>query len=269
MIMVWLVLILLVSYSLNELVINVSRGQEDSNIFQQSITGNISSDIVTIEYVTTSGVGVTQLTDFRAGVTITSVTVPGEQELGQPRYQVFCFLSSSPPDIIPPEAVTKLRQKHPGTVRVAEENKGTSVVDNTVGLVVSRSGVLSNHLATMCKEAKETTFAPPSLIQAYQEGTIQGARGRKGDQERPSVESFTLNELSWDKLERCANVEPGSNESCICSLDNCVYWYPCSLKYCHNNGGEGEHRCGIRTCSKCTTLRFISKNKNLCSWDFL
>jgi hypothetical protein len=29
--------------------------------------------------------------------------------------------------MIPAEAVTKLRQKHPGTVRVAEENRGTLV----------------------------------------------------------------------------------------------------------------------------------------------
>ena len=30
-------------------------------------------------------------------------------------------------DLIPVEAVTKLRQKHPGTIRVAEENRGTTV----------------------------------------------------------------------------------------------------------------------------------------------
>jgi hypothetical protein len=29
--------------------------------------------------------------------------------------------------MIPAEAVTKLRQKHPGTIRVAEENRGTLV----------------------------------------------------------------------------------------------------------------------------------------------
>ena len=43
--------------------------------------------------------------------------------------------------------------------------------------------------------------------------------------------------------------------------------YPCALKYCRNREGEGEHRCGIRTCRKCTTYRFPTKFKNLCLWD--
>jgi hypothetical protein len=42
-------------------------------------------------------------------------------------FQVFCFVSAYSGEMIPAEAVTKLRQKHPGTIRVAEENRGTLV----------------------------------------------------------------------------------------------------------------------------------------------
>ena len=91
-----------------QLVINVSSGEPDANIYRQSVTGNLSSETVTIEFLTTAGVGVVQVTDFRAGLTITSVTVPGEEELGEPEYQVLCFVTPGVGDMIPPEAVTKL-----------------------------------------------------------------------------------------------------------------------------------------------------------------
>merc|ERR1719394_1544021 len=148
-----------------ELVINVSRGREDSVAYRQSLSGNVTSDTVTIQYVTPSGSGVTQVSDFRTGVTLTVVTIPGEEDLGEPRYQVLCFVGVGTADLIPPEAMTKLRQKHPGTVRVAEEYRGTTVLDNQVSLVPARSGHLSRHLPHLCKEARDTTFAPVSLLE--------------------------------------------------------------------------------------------------------
>ena len=52
-------------------------------------------------------------------------------------------MATSSTDMIPPEAMTKLRQKHPGTVRVAEESRGSSVVAHPVSLVPARAGHLS------------------------------------------------------------------------------------------------------------------------------
>ena len=62
--------------------------------------------------MTPAGNGVYQLTDFKAGVTITSITVPGELDMGLPGYQAFCFVTPGTGDIIPAEAIFKLRQKH-------------------------------------------------------------------------------------------------------------------------------------------------------------
>merc|ERR1712107_636470 len=118
-----------------------------------------------------------------------------------------------------------------GAVRVAEESRGRVVMDNSASLIVNKAQYLSSHIPHISKEAKETTFV---------------------------------------QLERCAQMSYNDLEPCLCVVDACVHWYPCSLKYCRNNSGDtGEHRCGIRTCSKCTEMRFTARSKHVCSWDEL
>ena len=136
-----------------QLVINVSSGEADANVYRQSVTGNMTSETVNVEFLTPSGHAVIQVADFRSGVTITSITIPGEQELGEARYQVLCFVSPGTGDMIPPEAVTKLRQKHPGAVRVAEESRGRVVMDNSATLIVNKAQYLSPHIPQLCREA--------------------------------------------------------------------------------------------------------------------
>ena len=77
-----------------QLVINVSRGKEDSVPYRQALSGNTTTETVNIEFVTPGGTGVTHVTDFRSGVTITVVTQPGEEDLGQARCH--CVFEISP-----------------------------------------------------------------------------------------------------------------------------------------------------------------------------
>ena len=86
MIILLVVLLLTLHPHTAQLVINVSRGNEDSVPYRQALSGNTTTETVTIEFVTPGGTGVTHLTDFRTGVTITVVTQPGEEDLGQARY---------------------------------------------------------------------------------------------------------------------------------------------------------------------------------------
>lgn len=253
---VLLILTLLLGGNVCELIINVSRAGEDASNFRQTLRGNTTSDIVIIEFVTPDGTGVTQVTDLKSSSVITSVTIPGEEELGQPKYQVVCFVSSHPGDMITAEAMTKLRQKHPGTVRIAEEARGSVVQDNPLQVLVPRSSVLSVHLAGMCKEARESTFSSEHELSSILRGGDVSKVSRKAGQ-------------GYEELRRCYLTPQGSPGKCLCALQVCVNWYPCALKYCRNQSGEGEHRCGIRTCSKCTTHRYMAHNKNLCSWDEL
>ena len=76
----------------------------------------------------------------------------------------------------------------------------------------------------------------------------------------------------YEELPRCFNLHPGSSviaqdQACICSRQVWILWFPCSLKYCRNRDGEGEHRCGIKSCQKCLTFRYKAKSKLHCSWD--
>ena len=247
----------------SQLVINVSSGEAEANVYRQKVTGNVTSDTVTVEFVTASGQAVTQVTDFGSGVTVTRVTVPGEQELGQDRYQVLCFVSPGTGDMIAPEAVSKLRQKHTGVTRIAEESRGRVVIDNSASLIVNKAQYLSSHIPSLCREAATSTFVPEHLISQYKEGVIGSKKGEK----RYSLNSH--NNEQYGELTRCAKTEPSVTEQCLCVIDVCVHWYPCSLKYCRNNNSNdnGEHRCGIRTCSKCSEMRFTAKNKQRCSWD--
>jgi len=245
----------------SQLVINVSRGNEDSVPYRQALSGNTSTETVTIEFVTPAGTGITHLTDFRTGVTVTVVTQPGEEDLGQARYQVLCFVSPSPADLIPPEAVTKLRQKHPGTVRVAEEWRGSLVADHPLRIVPARTSHLSRHLPTLCKEARDTTFASKTLLEAYRQGNL----GRAVEQRDETTWLRGEGEVNFEGKAKCS--EAGEGVGCVCSVESCLQWFPCSLKYCRNTSGEGEHRCGIRTCAKCTTLRYLAIEKQLCTWD--
>jgi len=256
MLRVPLILTVLVGGNIGELIINVSRAGEDASNFRQTLKGNTSSDIVIIEFITPDGTGVTQVTDLKSSSVITAVTIPGEEELGQAKYQVLCFVSAHPGDMITAEAMTKLRQKHPGTVRIAEEARGSVVQDNPLQVVVPRAAVLSVHLGGLCREAREMTFSSDHELSSILRGGDVSKVSRKAGQ-------------GYEELRRCYLTPQGSRGSCLCALQVCVNWYPCALKYCRNQSGEGEHRCGIRTCSKCTTFRYMASNKNMCSWDEL
>jgi len=249
-----------------QLIINVSSGEADANVYRESVTGNMSTETVTINFLTPAGLAVTQLTDFRTSVTITSITVPGQLELGEDPYQVLCFVTPGVGDMIPPEAVTKLRQKHPGAVRVAEESRGRVVIDNSASLNIYKAQYLSTHIPSQCKQARESTFVPEHLISQFKDGII-------GTKKKSLRKDETLLGLSlspeYSSLMRCAHMSADDTSPCLCVIDTCVHWYPCSLKYCRNNSGDTEHRCGIRTCARCTDMRFTARSRKYCSWDEL
>ena len=96
----------------------------------------------------------------------------------------------------------------------------------------------------------------------------------------PSIGSLTKNVQGYDSLPSCFNlspfnkgndenryniddeqdedIEPNKDVQCQCSRKVFLNWYPCALKYCQNKDGDGEHRCGIRTCKKTITYQWPS-----------
>jgi hypothetical protein len=61
-------------------------------------------------------------------------------------------------DFISTDAMSKLRQKNPGTIRVAEEDKGHANYTLDFFLDVSQSSVISKHISTLCSESAESTY---------------------------------------------------------------------------------------------------------------
>ena len=80
--------------------------------------------------------------------------------------------------------MTKLSQKHPRSSRVVEESRGHLVVDNSASLVVTKAGLMSEHVPRVCREARETTFTPEYSLGQVQEGAVGARKGIKND---PSV----------------------------------------------------------------------------------
>ena len=152
------------AYNNGDLIINVgySSSDEDSptGIYRQVISGNSSTDTVVIEFTEPDGTLVTQLTDFRMQSQIMRVIIPGEEELGQPFFQVLCFVSYFTGDLIPPEAVMKLRQKHPGALRTAEDDQGTIVQECPLSINHNSQKLISisSHLSSLCKDARTTRY---------------------------------------------------------------------------------------------------------------
>ena len=58
---------------------------------------------------------------------------------------------------------------------------------------------------------------------------------------------------------------------CTCSLELCIGWYPCGLKFCKGKGDGKKaatpYKCGIKTCKKCFIFSYYSKMKQNCLWD--
>ncbi|QQP52544.1 hypothetical protein FKW44_004725 [Caligus rogercresseyi] len=175
-------------------------------------------------------------------MTLLRVYILGETELGEPPYQCICFLSSYAKDLILPEAVQKLRQKHPDAIRLAEQDNGN---------IPMQLGSISSHLPDFCRDA------PPGRILSSRH-EIHNIMGN-------SSSSLGHNTNNYEGTPRCYNLE--EEGECLCSLRVCFNWFPCALKYCSNKEGEGEHRCGIKTCRKCNTFRYAVPSPAHCHWD--
>lgn len=84
----------------------------------------------------------------------------GEEERGQNQYQTLCFVNHlNKLDFISSDSMSKLRQKNPGTIRVAEEDKGHLNYTMDLFLNVSQSKIISKHVALLCTlDALDMTY---------------------------------------------------------------------------------------------------------------
>lgn len=99
---------------------------------------------------------------------------------------------------------------------------------------------------------------------------LQNCTGASISSLEATIHSFPTNSIQ----SRCSDVS-GLWTPCICSLEMCIGWYPCGLKFCkgktdiNGNGidNNASYRCGIKTCRKCNQFTYYVHQKQQCLWD--
>ncbi|EAT45104.1 AAEL003578-PA [Aedes aegypti] len=202
-------------------------------------------------------------------VQVLKALVLGEEERGQSQYQVMCFVTKfQKGDFITADAMAKLRQKNPSTIRTPEEDKGKENYTMTGWVVLDRASPISRHISPLCSEAPEATYARDVDLKAWAE--LPGSSISILESAVKAFPSVT----TGSPPSRCSEVS-AIWAPCICTLEMCIGWYPCGLKYCKGkpennpllNGGGSSYRCGIKTCRKCHQYSYYVREKQQCLWD--
>jgi len=186
-------------------------------------------------------------------VKIFRALILGELEKGQSQFQALCFVTRlHHNEIIPSEAMAKLRQKNPRAVRQAEEVRGLEHLHMDIAVNFSQGGLLSPHLRNVCAEAADSIYTRQEDVRFWLE---QG------------VDSSVFEALpEASEPLRCGQVADGW-KPCVCRYGLSLAWYPCLLKYCHSRDRPAPYKCGIRSCQKSYTFDFYVPQKQLCLWD--
>ncbi|XP_066589734.1 out at first protein [Prorops nasuta] len=253
------------------LLINVKN--QGGDILLETISSNVTEDLITLEFQRSDGTLVTQLIDFRNEVQVIKALVLGEEERGQSQYQVMCFVNHFyKVDFISSDAMSKLRQKNPGTIRVAEEDKGHVNYTMDLFLDVSQSMVISKHIATLCGEAAGTTYTRNEDIKQWVQrpGSSDGSLAAAVYSFNATSVPQAVSDTRSSSITKCADTSH-LWAACTCTLELCIGWYPCGLKFCKGKEDGKKivttYRCGIKTCKKCFMFSYYSKMKQNCLWD--
>ncbi|MCL4132797.1 UNVERIFIED_CONTAM: hypothetical protein GTU68_040004, partial [Idotea baltica] len=189
------------------------------------------------------------------------VILLGEEELGQNPYQAICLVTKlSKGDFISSDAMSKLRQKNPTTVRTPEGDHGTEEFSMDLSLDVEGSSFISPHIPSMCSGAHTLTYASERDLKQWV------TQKQDLDWDWSSVREATRR-LPSKGLKKCEGNGRDLTAPCTCNQQVCVSWYPCGLKYCtgkDNSGKSVSYRCGIRTCRKCYKFNFYVPQKQSC-----
>ncbi|CAH0407142.1 unnamed protein product [Chilo suppressalis] len=257
----WLLLSLFMFLQPTNLQLLINVRNQGGDVMQENITANVSEDTVILEFLRLDGVFISQLVDFTNEVEAMKIVIPAEEELGQSGHQALCFLThAAQADFIAPDAMAKLRQKNPGTVRMAEEDKGWR--QSTATAWAGRAARLLSAPA-----ARHCALAPHVYLRAADLARWPPRPGMEQSYSS-SVTSFPERALpaggeGQPAAPACAVASAA--QDCMCHIEVCVNWYPCGLKYCKGKPSGGlSYRCGIKTCRRCYRYHFYVLQRSSC-----
>ncbi|XP_042538780.1 out at first protein homolog [Dipodomys spectabilis] len=227
----------------------------DGQVTEESLQADSGADSIGLELRQPDGTLVSFVADFRKDVKIFRALILGELEKGQSQFQALCFVTRlHHNEIIPSEAMVKLRQKNPRAVRQAEEVRGLEQLYMDVAVNFSQGALLSPHLHNVCAEAAEAIYTRQEDARFWLERGVD------------SSVFEALPKISELELPRCGQVGARA-QPCACRYGLTLAWYPCSLKYCHSRQRPAPYKCGIRSCQKSYGFHFYVAQRQLCLWD--
>ncbi|KAM8818540.1 out at first protein homolog isoform 2-T2 [Rhynchonycteris naso] len=228
----------------------------DGQVTEESLQADSDNDNISLELRKPDGTLVSFTADFKKYVKIFRALILGELEKGQSQFQALCFVTRlHHNEIIPSEAMAKLRQKNPRAVRQAEEVRGLEHLHMDIAVNFSQGALLSPHLRNVCAEAVDAIYTRQEDVKFWLE---QG------------VDSSMFKTLPKDTeqalLPRCRQMRD-QGMPCMCHYSLSLAWYPCMLKYCHSRDRPVPYKCGIRSCQKTYSFNFYVPQRQLCLWD--
>ncbi|XP_049633927.1 out at first protein homolog [Suncus etruscus] len=228
----------------------------DGQVTEETLQADSDADSISLELRKPDGALISFTADFKKEVKIFRALILGELEKGQSQFQALCFVTRlHRNDIIPSEAMAKLRQKNPRAVRQAEEVRAPEHLHMDMAVNFSRGALLSPHLRNVCAEAADAIYTRQEDVRFWLQQGVDGSVF----QALPEVPQPLL-------APRCGQVGD-RGKACVCRFGLSLPWYPCVLKYCHSRDRASPYKCGIRSCGKSYSFSFPALQRQLCLWD--
>ncbi|XP_071485945.1 out at first protein-like [Diadema antillarum] len=268
-------LVLLLHIATSQLVINVKN--DGGDLVQEAINADVKQDVIYLQFQKLDGTLVKMVIDFKSEVRIFKTIVLGEEERLESQVRIMCFVTKfSKTEFISSDAMSKLRQKNPGTIRNPEEDKGSELLTFDLSINLDNAGRISPHIQETCKEAKGNIYTREADIKAWSKGNRAALLYPKW------AHTVKGSNLTYTSLMNAVQALPSSSSRpscstiqdvrlpCTCRLEVCIGWYPCGLKYCRGRDSAGNvvsYRCGIKTCKRCHSFDYHAEQKQHCLWD--
>ncbi|XP_043847811.1 out at first protein homolog [Dromiciops gliroides] len=246
------------SSGLSELKVRVRL--PDGQVTEETLQADSDADCISLELHKPDGTLISFTADFKRDVKIFRALILGELEKGQSQFQALCFITRlHHNEIIPSEAMAKLRQKNPRAVRQAEEVRGLEQLHMDMAVNFTMGAWLSPHIHNVCAEAREAIYTREEDVRFWLQRGVDGS----------IFEMLPSQPADLSSLRRCRQV--GDRwKPCLCHYGLSLAWYPCLLKYCHSREPSGRlssYKCGIRSCQKSYNFDYYVPQKQLCLWD--
>ncbi|KFO31042.1 Out at first protein like protein [Fukomys damarensis] len=227
-----------------------------SQVTEETLQADSEADSISLELRKPDGTLVTFTADFKKDVKIFRALILGELEKGQSQFQALCFVTRlHHNEIIPSEAMAKLRQKNPRAVRQAEEVRAPEQLHMDIAVNFSQGALLSPHLHNVCAEATDAIYTHQEDVRFWLEQGVDS-----------SVFEALPKTMEQAELPHCRQVGD-HGKPCACHYSLSLAWYPCMLKYCHSRERPAPYKCGIRSCQKSYSFDFYVPQRQLCLWD--